>query len=204
MDSRSTTWGLSIKGHMPLIIYHFADLQTTRISIYSSLLLIRGNRWIILTSLGRFLNYANKKFHDLRDPPSESHDIYSRRERLRKTLATRGFTMKFLEKVIKKSVLHALRNPGPKCSHKSVPISPSERSNPKINFSICLMRFNNENPFCVKCEIKRNDTEFTDEMARRIRYFFRDNGFSRALLRDPRNHRHKFSRRGFRARNEIY
>lgn len=78
-------------------------------------------------SLGRFLNHA-KEFHDLQDPPSESHysrrDIYSRRERLRKTLATRGFTMKFLEKAIKRSVLYTLRNSDPKYSRKSVSLPP--------------------------------------------------------------------------------
>lgn len=44
IDSHSTTRGLSIKDHMPLIIYHFADLQTTRISVSLSLSLSLDTR----------------------------------------------------------------------------------------------------------------------------------------------------------------
>lgn len=103
--------------------------------------------------------------------------------------------IKILKKVIKKSILHALRNLGFKCSCKNVLMPPSDRSNSEINFSIWYdlitkIRF--------AWNAKPSEMIFVGETVRRIRYFFRDNDFSRALLRDLRNHRHKFSRRSFR------
>jgi len=88
---------------MPLIT-HFADLQTIRAPVLFSL---------SLPLMQQSLNYFNvprsfpKSFKQEISPPrSKSHDdlfIYSRREYLWKTLVMRGFTIKILEKVIKRS-----------------------------------------------------------------------------------------------------
>jgi len=140
-------------------------------------------------SFDRFLNYVSKEFHNQARVITNSC-VYSRKC-LQKILVM-WFIYKDFKKDIKKSIL---RNLGLEYSCKNVLISPSDRSNSEINFSIWYdlitkIRF--------ASNAKPSEWYFAGETTRRIRYFFRDNGFSRALLRDLRNHHHKFSHRSFR------
>lgn len=137
MDSRVKVrhGGPSIKGHVPLMIHAFLICKwhgPLSQSVFLSLPpLIRGNRWIILTSLGRFLNHANEVFHDLRRARVTTTHLFIRDESVYgKPLATRGFAVKNLEKVIKRSVLRAPRNPG----SKRAKMSRRHRSSPRDKF----------------------------------------------------------------------